>query len=332
MHPQATVAQVEAGLGASVPPELFPLIIEHMDHEDYLKACCLVSRTWCKFAQPRIYARLSLSTESQCVAWDDKFNAYPHLATAVTSLYFWGSGIRKLDVDSDDSDEDSVEGGCVLNNDAIRHLLPKLQNIVDLEIEGFSWWHAEDLPALLILSKDIRSLAISSTMLKSDYLLELVHSMPHLESLAFSYIDIEIELEDPTRVLRGTGDFLIHSDSGFRAAAPQQLHSITLDRVQRQADLIMWLTSPRFDLTGLSRADLSWHFHPDSITGPIRGREPQFPPLDRLLSFCRPCVTDLALSLHPRYPGQLRPSGSPADPCLGRFLCSVYLRYPDAYT
>lgn len=318
---------MEANLGASIPPELFPLIIENVDGGDYLKACCLVSRAWCKFAQPKIYAQLYLSTESECDCWDRKFDDYPHLAPAVTSLHFWGSSLRMDDPD----DEDSFVVEHVLDNDAVRRLIPRLRNVTDIKIEEFSWSSVQDLPAI-IWNEGIRSLEIARTSVSPDQLLDLVHSMPHLQSLALSSFQFDVDLEhDPLLLsLHETGDLLVHLDRDSYDICPphvQRLQAITLDHVQRQANVIMWLLSPRFSLTTLTQASLSWHFTPHSASEQIvKNKMPQLAALDSLIASIGPNVTDLALRVHSGFVGFTRQRGSKLDPCLRRCF---YLPYTD---
>ncbi|KAK0241278.1 hypothetical protein EDD85DRAFT_394711 [Armillaria nabsnona] len=81
-----------------IPPELVLEIVTYISGcRDDLRACCLVCRAWRQLAQPFIFSELSLSLESHCRPWNQKFATYPHLVQYVTRLNLWGGNWEEAD-------------------------------------------------------------------------------------------------------------------------------------------------------------------------------------------------------------------------------------------
>lgn len=144
-----SAVQCEAGLGALIPPELFPVIIENVQNDEDLRNCRLVSRAWCKFAQSSLFSQLDLSHESQCVAWNEKFDAHPHLASLVTHLKFFGCGIRSCDPEDSDYDGESTVIDRFLERDAALQLTARLPNVSSIIVNEFTGWGSLETDVIL---------------------------------------------------------------------------------------------------------------------------------------------------------------------------------------
>lgn len=255
-----------------------------------------------------------------------KFAEYPHLAPAVTSIKFSAGSTRE---GNPDDDERSFVEDLVLDNDATRRLIPRLHNLCELELVGFRMWDSLD-QVTVSLMKGLRSLKVIDTSLDPDHLLDLVDSMPNLRALDLTRLYLKHESDPALENLRHTGELLVAPERSLAARTPPyRLQSLTLDHVQRRADIITWLLGPRFDLSSVHAVDLSWYRSSlcSVSSGEVPGKEAQFPPLHRLISFIGPHVVDLRLTLN-LDPGEsksdVRASG--ADSCLGRLHSSyIYL-------
>lgn len=322
MLPPGSEIHVEAGLGASIPPELFPLIIQHVDgYRTDLGTCSLVSRAWRKFAQRRIFSHLSLSQERECVAWNRKFEEHPHLALTVTHVDIYG-GEYHFDIEIDESDPDaSNRWDAVLDNDAATRLIRRLPNVVDLHVYEFVHWGAGELAAILLFKK-IRSLEISSMAMPSKDFLEIVHSLTQLKFLSIRSLYLE-ESSEHMKLLRNTGDLLTTSHRELPDAPPHHLKSLTLNDIQCEPDLIMWLLSPRFDLGDLRDAKLFWEV-PRTPKG-LHLRVPQSPDhhaaflaLGQLINAIGPTVIDLVVT------NETYSDPEVDDPCLRKHTYLLY--------
>lgn len=286
-------ALVSPALGADLPPELFPLIIRHVQDRYDLRNCCLVAKAWCKFAQPRILSHLRLSRQDQCVQWARKFDTYPHLALNVNSLTFWG-GATAIN-----PDHGLETYAYVLDNQETVRLLTTLPNLTDIEISEFPGWLPHERDAILSC-RNIQSFAMTQMTILATELLLLVHSMTHLQSLSLSELNILImpDTMDMYRHLYGTGELLSTIEQESPRTPPLRLKHISLDEVHRQSDLLMWLLSPRFDLTGLKQVELSWAQSPVAI---LRDCLPHIALLERFLISIGTTVTDLVLDTRSQY-------------------------------
>lgn len=230
---RSQTTRLKGGLGSRLPLELYALIIEHQEDEE-LHTCCLVSRAWCRFAQPKLFAVLGLSLERHSAACILRFDESPHLASFVTHLYCFGG-------------REDIEGSfdliprmsAVLNNANALQLTSRLHNVTSIEVCEFGQWGSVETEVLM-QCEQAQSLKIADMGMDAEDFLELVHSLPQLKSLTLS--GMECDLPDS------------ELEKHLSSCAPQRLEHLELDPVGRRADLIMWLLSPRFDLAGLKRA------------------------------------------------------------------------------
>lgn len=254
MSSNVSTVQTEVGLGAKIPPspELFPLIISNFDTKfshGALPKICLVCRFWKKIAQPLIFSHLSLCLVSQCVAWNEKFDAYPHLALAVTDLMIWGSEREPRDPDADADAHDSYDDydyvrPNLLEDEAAHKLFARLTNVTHLDISCFYYWNSPMMDVMHQLIS-VRTLTLLDMPFDSQDIIDLLYHMPSLDSLSLGPLARPCPEEDrpETRV----------------AGRVLKQISLPAQKSSSLSTVLEWLLSPTFDLHGVQDVTFLWN-------------------------------------------------------------------------
>ncbi|KAK0469312.1 uncharacterized protein EV420DRAFT_23219 [Desarmillaria tabescens] len=236
---------MEVGLGACIPPELFPEIIRHVEEREDLEACCLVCRAWCRFAQRYIFRTLDLSYEVECAIWNAQFNAFPRLVPMVEEVILNGS---QEYFSSNDNDEEASDPWFMEGPEAT-HLVSRLTNVRYLSLSDFQDFSSDLCWHLTSFASRVEALNLSDVYFSEPAdLCVLLALMPNLHWLA----------------LHCVGDWTDYYESGkfllMQVCVPRavELRTLMLFDAYERVDLIVWLLGRFFDLRGLETLRISW--------------------------------------------------------------------------
>ncbi|KAJ7579331.1 hypothetical protein C8J56DRAFT_342302 [Mycena floridula] len=99
-------------LGAELPPELLSLIVDQVEGSSRtLKSCCLVSKAWRKWAQPRVFSKIWISEEADFIRCNSKFERFPHLVSTVTRIVLYSYSDTDSDSEEDEEEEEEEAEG-----------------------------------------------------------------------------------------------------------------------------------------------------------------------------------------------------------------------------
>ncbi|KAK7047366.1 hypothetical protein VNI00_006597 [Paramarasmius palmivorus] len=220
----------------TLPLELVSLILDYIPEDmkwsDTLYNCALVSSAWRQLSQAHLFSTASLSTTAVCKAWNDKLDEFPHLALYVTTLSLWGGDV----------------------------LLPRFPNIRNLILEEFSIW-GDTEQALISQFHQVEKLHVDVRFSEPEQLLALTAGMRRVRDLFVGDLGFcrwNVTENDKPQMERmyEVGTFL--ESWNPHDVTPICLEKLKLSGLQNQTDLLMWFSSPSFDLSRLQVLTLDW--------------------------------------------------------------------------
>ncbi|KAK0226387.1 hypothetical protein IW262DRAFT_763094 [Armillaria fumosa] len=255
-----------------IPPELVLEILTYISgcHKD-LSACCLVCRTWRRLAQPFVFSELSLSLESHCHPWNQKFATYPHLSQYVTRLNLWGGNLEEADdVSSLESQPPFLEGPATLE------LLRRLPNIKYLKMHDFALPSEREIGVLCHFTR-LEWFEMYEVMFRETVaLLDLMSQLVNLKGL---------HIKDVQVVSHASKDLIGPILHDHVDAVPKRLRNLKLQDPGASLYIFSWLSGGAFDLSDLTDLTLSWECVPRSHHPPLPYQLPPYvDPFIRIVS------------------------------------------------
>jgi hypothetical protein len=236
------------GVGGNIPPELFALIIRHVWTPAYLMKFCLISKAWCKFAQPALFHTIYLTRERWCQHWITRFTTFPHLAKFVKELIFWTAP-----PDGFAQDFAWAPMPHYVNSAAFERLIPLLCSVTTLELgETFAnWSRVEPRIRLLMPLKKIQTLILARKEFNQHEIFDLIRPMPLRHLKIYEHV-----------LIAPVPSFVIPSDF-----VPIRLQRIVLHLLDEYTlpvptSLFDFLSSPIFDYSELSEILIEWDAEP----------------------------------------------------------------------
>ncbi|KAJ7578332.1 hypothetical protein C8J56DRAFT_1170624 [Mycena floridula] len=243
----------DVGPGAEIPPELLPLIVNHIEDSSTLEACCLVSRAWRKWAQPRVFSRIWISRAADFIQWNTKFENFPHFASTVTRILLAPCPAEDAHFIFED-DLHSSDDEFVFYHDVS-------ESVRELEIH-----YAEShlLPSRIADHlHSLESVKIMMSIIGLFHLLHLFFANPNLHSIAFHHIMVVPRkynaeaTRDGTRLAIQQGiDFLQSVAETVPVVRP--LETLVLHNPLSDIVAIDCLMSSLFSLQNLHNLTLTW--------------------------------------------------------------------------
>jgi hypothetical protein len=187
-----------------------------------------------------LFSDLSLETEKECLFWNAKFVAHPHLAPAVRSLSLHGDEFENDDPENDEYD-DQVQG-IFIRSDALLELAKRLVNVTSLEISDFFSWGERETQVIANFRR-VTWLKISRT---TDLAWMAVQCFENLKALSLLALNL-----DP-------------SDSpslSWEFPSLIRLQKIEVFDTCTEMVLFCWLRRHPFDLGRLHTVALSWAYN-----------------------------------------------------------------------
>ncbi|KAK0194231.1 hypothetical protein F5146DRAFT_1034844 [Armillaria mellea] len=215
---------MDVGLGACIPPELFPEIIRHVEEREDLEACCL----------RYIYRTLDLSYEVECAIWNAQFDAFPRLVPMVEEVILNGSQeyFSNNDNDEDASDPWFMEGP------QATHLVSRLTNVRYLSLSDFQDFGSDLCWHFTSFASRVEALNLSDVYFSEPAdLCVLLALMPNLHWLA----------------LHSVGDWTDYYESGKFL-----LMQVCVPKAVELRTLMLFDAYERVDLIGLETLRISW--------------------------------------------------------------------------
>uniref|UniRef100_A0A0W0G9M3 F-box domain-containing protein n=1 Tax=Moniliophthora roreri TaxID=221103 RepID=A0A0W0G9M3_MONRR len=242
------------GNAASLPPELVSIILDYipedMQWSSILHNCALVSSAWRQLSQARLFSTASLSTTAVCKAWNRKLDHYPDLALYVTTLSLWGG----------DADDEDGAISLFMESDDLKALLPRFPNVRTLVLEEFSIW-GDSEQALVSQFHQVEKLHIDVRFSEPHQMLELASHMRNIRNLSIGDLGFccwnITGLDKPFMDrMQEVGGLLEKWNP--RGVAPIRLQKLKLTNLHNQTDILMWFSSPSFDLSDLQVLTFDW--------------------------------------------------------------------------
>ncbi len=263
-----------------IPPEIVLEILTYISGcRDDLRASCLVCRVWRRLVQPFIFSELSLSLESHCHPWNQKFATYPHLAQYVTRLKLWGGNWGGVDVVSSLEDQPPF-----LEGPATLELLRRLPNIKYLKMHDFFLPSEREIEILCHFTRlewlKMHDVAFNAA---AD-LLDLMSQSVNLKVLHIK----DVELRNLT-----SEDLIGPILHDHVDAVPKRLRNLKLQDPTESLYIFSWLSGGAFDLSDLTDLTLSWGCFPTNHHPP----PPLSPYVDPFISIVGAGIKHLWLNI-----------------------------------
>ncbi|KAL0575526.1 hypothetical protein V5O48_006449 [Marasmius crinis-equi] len=243
---------------------------------DVLGNCSLVSWTWKRAAQPRIFNRIQINNGDQCKFWSKKIKEFPHI----------GPYVKELSLA--DPDDDCM-GRPYLRGRAAKALLSGLPCVKSLEVDDFKRWGPVEQRLIKGL-QSLHSLRVDDIpgMSRRKDLPDLLYALPNVDEFTPGEVG-EAYDENELEAIRETGLVLQKRlpDDG----KPRVLREIVLFDAQLSIDKLMWLSGPAFELSQLKTLALIWGDFFEI------GTVPYFAALDDFIRLVGEHVEDLDLEM-----------------------------------
>jgi hypothetical protein len=233
-------------------PELFPellfLIFGHHspeiedDKEDLINFS-LVSKSWCRVAQAKLFEVVRVDSADSCRFWNRKFRESPHLGTLVKDL-------RLSDPREDITDRP------YLRNMPAKALISACCNVRKLALGKFKRWGP--LEQRLIMSLQlVQEFRIEENpgFSRTVHLLDAVYNLPHLSKISIGNPGEDYKLIWPLSAYK---EGLSLRERLTPNGVPIQLKHIGFTRSEYSSDLFLWASGPAFDHSKLEHVTLSW--------------------------------------------------------------------------
>ncbi|KAK7045703.1 hypothetical protein VNI00_007536 [Paramarasmius palmivorus] len=300
-------------------PSLLPEIIEKIvgqlgedyDEEDLdalyaLRNCAVVSSVVRPFAQARLFAEASIGNVKHCKMWNRKLNEAPHLVKHVRQLSLWG-GHYEEDIDDEEIDlrlqqlrfYNGFSLGMnrpiskFLSSDAFSELTIKLTHLQKLSVHRFHFRNQRE-HAFSDRFPDVERLGLDVALGSKEQLQALVLQKRRVHELHIVHVKYRKLLPIfPPEVER-------FHEAGLELQAwnpqlpPIRLHRLRVDNLEEETHVLMWLTGPAFDLTGLRTLGLMWGTNEAGVDKVA---------LTAFLGAVSPYVTDLNILSDGKYNG-----------------------------
>jgi hypothetical protein len=202
-----------------------------------------------------MFSHLSLAQERECIFWNAKFVAYPHLALAVRSVHLYGGPVGHLMRDMTEEEIEEYYSQCpgsFIETDAALELARRLINVVYLKISEFSSTWGERGIKVVEHFRRVTSLNITSVSFSRPG--DVVWIMKRFENLkALSIWGIGFDRLDPP-------------SSSMEPQSPICLQKVEVHNSCR-ATFLHWLRNRPFDLGHLHSLGLSWHYNQEAGEG-----------------------------------------------------------------
>ncbi|KAG7096464.1 hypothetical protein E1B28_003897 [Marasmius oreades] len=252
-EPEPEPAQPTTSVSIPLPNEIVSLIADSVQD---LIPLTLVSRQWYHAAQSRLHWQIRVSSGASCKHWSRKFNKFPHLA----------SFVRVLELS--DPDDDCLESP-YLRSQPAKRLAAALTGVTRLEIVDFvRWGPVEQRLIKSFCNLECLSVGRIPCMSRSKDLPDLVFSFSKLSGLMI-YGDIGMEY-DPEE-----GASVIEAGKSMCRQFPldgkpvQLTEVLSLSTADACHDLLMWFSSPGFDLSKLQLLAMKWSELPFGMPSPV---------------------------------------------------------------
>ncbi|KAK0494877.1 hypothetical protein EDD18DRAFT_286925 [Armillaria luteobubalina] len=265
-----------------IPPELVLEILTYIsDGHKNLSACCLVCRTWRRLAQPSVFSELSLSLESHCHPWNQKFTTYPHLSQYVTRLNLWGGNWEEADdVLSPESQPTFLEGPATLE------LLRRLPNIKYLKMHDFALPSERKIEALSHFAR-LEWLGMYEVVFnETEALLDLMSQLVNLKGL---------HIKDVRVASHASKDLIGPILHDHVDAVPKRLRNLKLQDSGASLYIFSWLSGGVFNLSDLTDLTLSWGCSPTNHHPPLPYQLPSY--VDPFISIVGARIKHLRLNI-----------------------------------
>ncbi|KAG7096473.1 hypothetical protein E1B28_003905 [Marasmius oreades] len=243
---------VENTKSLPLPNEIVSLIA---DSAQDLIPLTLVSRQWYHAAQSRLHWRISVSSGASCKHWSRKFNKFPHLA----------SFVRVLELS--DPDDDCL-GSPYLRSQPAKTLVAALAGVTRLEIVDFvRWGPTEQRFVKSFCNLERLSVGRMPCMSRSKDLPVLVFSFPKLSGLMiYGDVGTKYNPEEAACIIEAGHSLCRHLPSDGKPVRLTEV--LSLSTADACHDLLMWVSSPAFDLSKLQLLAMKWSDWPLGISRP----------------------------------------------------------------
>ncbi|KAJ8091236.1 hypothetical protein PM082_004212 [Marasmius tenuissimus] len=235
----------------TLPNEIVSLILAFLDpgsDRETIKFISLVARCWKDAAQARLFSRVDVDNNQECVFWSQKFTDFPHLARHVKHLWL------------SDDEEDSANGP-YLRDPAGKILVSSLPCVLRLELTEVTQWGPVEMELIKGFGSTVRHLTLEGIpqMDPVKDLLELVYAFPMIEVLDLGGLGPDYKEEELDQIrARGLEMRSVLPADG----KPRKLRELFLFDVGFSLDHLLWLSGPAFNLSGLRNLTLYWDpFH-----------------------------------------------------------------------
>ncbi|KAK7051401.1 hypothetical protein VNI00_004901 [Paramarasmius palmivorus] len=276
--------------------ELLFLIFKHYNPEvdddmEDLRNFSLVSKSWCRVSQAKLFEVIRVDSADSCKFWNRKFREHPHLGPLVKDL-------RLSDPREDIADRP------YLRKTPAKALILACCNVRKLALGKFKRWGPleQRLIKSLQLVQELR-LEENPGFSRIIHLPDVVYNLPHLNKISIGNPGEDYKLIWPSSAYE---EGLSLRERRPPNGGPIQLNHLEFTRSEYSTDLFLWASGPAFDHSKLEHVTLSWREVTYSTNPSIA--TPATPDFKALATFLR-AIKHCSLSLSLILPYPSSPSG-----------------------
>ncbi|KAG7098419.1 hypothetical protein E1B28_000372 [Marasmius oreades] len=260
-----------------LPPEVIGQILDEIRDSATrtdLSNFSLISRAWCRPAQSLLHSHVSIGKEEKVQLLIQKYTLYPYLRELASSIHLYGWEIR------------SFSEGLLAFEETI--MAEKFEQLMDMFKVG---------------GRCIRDLYIESYAWNEEHSRKILNSFPAVEKLVMHRIDLSMSPEKLVFLVMGMANltslslysmtWLERPNFEERMArlslsqCAKRLSHLDICPVNTLPSLLILLSGPAFDWSGLRSLTLGWQDHSDPNS---------YEAIKGFLSLLGPQVTQLTIS------------------------------------